>query len=996
MMTKPIAMLVVPVVLLAGIFLLGDCPAEASEAPVAPIDTKWVHLELSTSCDLFALDPGSSAVLAVNEKGKATLYPRATIDGTSKKVVGPVGTVAKSTCVLFKQYKGKGYFIISAGNPQLIVLAADTLRLVAKITVRHPSNKVLAAGRDSNDPYVYCASGVYFVGCVSLETMDFVGELQVRSKDLAISADGNTMYSRPVSQIRSGFGAFKKAAPRPGGPPQWVQVFDDRRSVGRYVPGPLGRFCAVGMSVRTADLRKEVASLDFSPACFFRSVPVVVGLSGQKLVAASSNTFRTFATGKLPDVLFKKDAARARRQGKRYVPLPVVLMADDANKRVIAARGRHLLVRTLKGLNAPDESMLACDVQAPEALFVGRGAVIPVRPLDKRCTVKLGEAPEGMKLTAGQLVWTPTADQVGRSRAVLKLSGGGAEISQTVMLMVTYPRAVLPFKPAGISVSPDGTRAVVWSEWGRSLHSRSKGSSTIALVDLANVAVLVQKKVPYIVRTASIDAGFVYVVPTDSDRINVLDVKNLSQKNHVVTTSRVIGLAIVGSKQMVAFSPKTGSTVYNLPELKIAASPITGRWAGGSAAYVSMEDLAQRMRYRPGRRYVPGPMPLAIGKNLYAAGCLFDPALTTARTFVNVTGMTALDASRRESPILPLPWGRRILGSRLATQSDQSIVELDSGDTIVLAEVPVAATLATGATRRQGLSDRRSYSERWVKLILRQLVSGKVVRTVNLQLAGQLRRTMSGNSGASGLNVIVAHGRRIIAVDVDRAFVHDITAETLAKCPTPLGFVPPAGVLMLDLTKPMTVKLKTVGGTEPITFGSLGSRTEVKVDRKTGVVTIDSPALTKAAVTQVVSSLKKKARASTAEAVVQTPGQVLAASIAEGATLFKAYTGKSPKGLPVLVSIRVGATDKHHQAASVQFQAVIDLPAERLIEAIEVHLAKPDAKPDKERKPTEAEEAEAVRRLERRLDKLEAQIDLLTKLLMERTGDKKRPGTPDR
>ena len=1015
MMTKPIAMLVAGVILSAGMFLLGECPAEASEAPA---DAKWIHVELSTSCDLFALDPGSGAVLAVDGAGKATLYPKATIDGSSKKVVGPVRTMAKPTCVLFKQYKGKGYFVIcSAGDSQVIVLAADSLQVAAKITTKRPVNRVATTGRGSDDPYVYCASGIYGAICISLETMAFIGETRVKGNDIAVSADGNIMYSRSIGNSPTGFDAYKKVPARSGGPPQWVQVLDEHESVGRYVPDPLGRFCVVGMSVRTADLRGEVASLDFAPACFFRTLPVIVGLSDKNLMAASANTFKTFATEKLPDVLFKKDPVRARQQRGRPVPVRIVIMADDANKRVIAARGRYLAVRTLKALKAPNEPLLACNVRAPGVLFVGRQAVIPVRPLDKGCTVKLGEAPEGMKFTADQLVWTPTVDQVGPNRAVLKLSGGGVEISQTVMLTAACPHVVLPFTPAGISVSPDGTRAVAWSKQQRDMHGRATEPSRIALIDLVKLAILVQRAMPYVVRTASIDAHFIYVAPGDANRINALDLKHLLQKRHVVTDSQVAAMVIVASKRMGALTVTEGPTVYELPELKRAALPVTDIWRGWGRAYESIQGLERELRNLPDDRYIAGPLPLAVGETWYASGCLFGPGMTKVRTFVNVTDMKIFGDPPRAKPLVPLRWGRRIFRDRLVTHGDQTIVQLNFMNSLVLPRVPVAVTLATGITRRQGLSGHQSYFEQWTRLILRQLVSGKIVRTMNLQVVEQPYRKAgyAERIATTDLTPIVARGRTLTVVVDDKIFVHRITAETLGKCPIPLGFAPPETVHMLDLTRPTTIKLKTIGGTEPIAFESLGSLAEVKVDRKTGVVTIDGPALAKAAATQVASPLEKKVGGGSSEIIIRTPREVVAPVVEAGVKLFKAYTGKSPAGLPVLVPIRVAATDRHQHVAAAQFQAVIVLPAKMLIASVEAEVAKArktrelravdPANKERNRKhqamlkkqreeSTRPATSEAIRRLERRIEKLEAQIELLAKLLKAQNGDRKRPGKP--
>lgn len=978
--TKRPIMLAVAVILLTG-------PATGL------FGADWVQMK--TPGNMFALGRDTGAVLAVNVKSRtATLYPAKYIDGKNKTVVGPVEIAAGACDVLFKHYKGKGYFVICfADSSQVFVLDAATLKIESRITIKERVNSTIATGLDPDDPYVYYIDEKSSrCGWISMETREWAGS--ARSDDnthMAVSADGQYMYCRHCRVSPTGFWCHRKVVDPATGMWAWAVVLHEHTSVPQYVPGPFSRYCAVGTNLYSVDLRRKVTALDFAPRCFFRTSPAIVGLAADnQLVAASYNTFKIFSRVKLPAGFLGKSSGGSYRG--RYSAGPLVCMADDANRRVVLVSAQGIMTRTLKDLKVPDEPLLLCDVKGPQNLIVGTGAAFTVALLDKRCKVKLTQGPQGMKLSGGKITWTPGIDQVGPAAAVLEISAAKLKVSQTIRMNVARPYVALSFTPSGMQVSPDGTRAVVWS--GARTYDGKPQPVRLALIDLEKMQILAGRTLPYSVRTAAVDANFVYVAPAEADRINALDLKDLARKNYTITDSAVTELVVVGSKRLVAGTASHGPRVYEVPKLKAVDSPLTGPPAR-SAPYAS---VVARMYYRQGST----AMPFRIGKNWYAAGCLFGPGLTSARMLICVGGITTVgDDRRRPQPIIPLPWNRILRGTELLSRTEQRIARFDGVPTAILPGAPVAASLTSAVsrarTRGYGYSSARSAA-----LTLRELVSGKVVRKMLLMSGVPVP---SGRSGGNPRPLVAASGTKVIAVAGQRLFVHAVSAETLKQCPAPFDFQPLDEIPMLDPAKATVVKHKTVGGATPIEFEILGAQKEIEIDTKTGAVTIDGPALAKAAYAKLLADVQKRVNIYDTASANQTPRQIVAEIARKAATQFKSCTGKTPKGIPVLVPVRIAATDKHQQVASMQYQAVIDLSQAGVLKTVGGLIAQAKKqraeqqrklREEQERRRAEYEarrraagqavEPEAIKKLERRIEKLEAKVDILIELLRKRKG----------
>jgi hypothetical protein len=288
----------------------------------------------------------------------------------------------------------------------------------------------------------------------------------------------------------------------------------------------------------------------------------------------------------------------------------------------------------------------------------------------------------------------------------------------------------------------------------------------------------------------------------------------------------------------------------------------------------------------------------------------------------------------------------------------------------------------------------------------------------------------AGRGGEQEATIVGGSGRMVLALVGRRLFVHALDDATLKQFPPPFTFEPLAGVPAIDPAKPTFIRTSTIGGAAPIEFELLGSAKHVEIDTKSGAVTVSGPALAKLAIERLGSDLDEampglrrlmtpgtrgarypRGLPRLPQAGQLTPKQAVAQLARALAGRLKAFTGTEPKGIPVLVPVRVAATDKHQQVASMQFQAVLDLPKERLLTAIEAAVAKANQaraaaeraaaerdrqrQAERERRRQEMERArrqaasqpadsEAIRKLEKRIERLEVQVQLLMKLVTER------------
>jgi hypothetical protein len=312
-------------------------------------------IDLSSTVSDSAMNPETGALATIDSsEDTITLYPRAFLDGHDKNVVGPISIGRNPTSIVFKTWKNKRYFVVACTKDNSIcVLEATTLEKVKTLSLGRDQVSCVATATNSTDPYVYYAFGTGHDGRAARINIDgFADEGAIipglTVKDLAVSPDGRRIYTRgPWSP--TGFGGYQHWIDRKTGKDTWSQFHYEHITVGPYLVDPLGRYVATGEHLYSVDLEATICELDFTPAGFFRDRPVIFGLRGNYLIAASSENFKTLGVAPLtPDPKAPNHPALLREYPKHC-------LADSLGNRIILARARQLILIPLSVLGIGEE-----------------------------------------------------------------------------------------------------------------------------------------------------------------------------------------------------------------------------------------------------------------------------------------------------------------------------------------------------------------------------------------------------------------------------------------------------------------------------------------------------------------------------------------------------------------------------------------------------------------------------------------------------------------
>ena len=200
-----------------------------------------------------------------------------------------------------------------------------------------------------------------------------------RCRDFAISADGRIAYRR-VPHSPAGFAALTLVSEFTEDKPVFARLLYDHRSTDDYIVDPAGVYTASSDRIYARLLDRHVATLTFSPSCFFTTRPLIVGLDDDKLAIASYNTFKSIERRlTLPERLKEARSVQSRRLAalnlRIYTGNPARVLADDVNGRVIYAAGDKVATVSLAELGLPEEPFVTLKPVTSE-LVVGQASVL--------------------------------------------------------------------------------------------------------------------------------------------------------------------------------------------------------------------------------------------------------------------------------------------------------------------------------------------------------------------------------------------------------------------------------------------------------------------------------------------------------------------------------------------------------------------------------------------------------------------------------------------
>ena len=250
----------------------------------------------------------------------------------------------------------------------MYLISASAGTLLKKIELSQAGLSHVTGSINPDDPFVYYNFGGSLAGVVNLRLMRDEGVALNESMDCALSASGDIAYRRGPWSPR-GFESRFRTNSLEEDKPAFSRLFYEHTSNAEYVPDPFDRYTAVGTNLYSRSLEKIEATFNFTPVCFFKTRPVIIGvpqrsfppapITGTTLYAASYNTFSEIgrpvflslrAPAEAPNVAVRSDLRRVGNRTRAF--------ADDARNRVIFASRRQIYFVPLDEFKLPKEPFL--------------------------------------------------------------------------------------------------------------------------------------------------------------------------------------------------------------------------------------------------------------------------------------------------------------------------------------------------------------------------------------------------------------------------------------------------------------------------------------------------------------------------------------------------------------------------------------------------------------------------------------------------------------
>ena len=539
-------------------------------------------VELPRAFADFAINPDTGDICGVDHaKDKVLIFPSDFLDGDKQEIGEPIRVGSTPVGVTYKKFGEDAYFVVCCTqDSHVYVINATTHELVSKVAVAQAGVSSITNSTNPEDPFVYyCYGGGHdsMTGAIDLREMVDRGKAFDDSMDCAISADGTLAYRRgPWSP--SGFESLQLTSSFEDPKPTFIRLFYDHNSTYQYIPGPFGALTAAGKTIYSSDLKKKVATTDNFPVAFLKSKPFIVCSSGAdrddkgslNLNVVSSNTFNKVGTN--IDVGNTLQAKALPRGGPGHADFKRVAtrmryLIDEANERLYVAQNDRLIAVSINDFDLPDEVVMEIP-DLKRQVLVGQEQTIDLSPTDENVTIEVDDLPDGASIEGNVITWTPTADQVGTEKISVRMTYKETEKQQVVLTSIRFPSISLPGIASDLSISPDGSEAVVYTstsnqrEMMRAMEGRQIAiKHTISLVDLGNREVTKTKTTPFAISSAAVDQHFVYIASAETNYCQIFDKADLKKVKTLYTENRVQKIETDGQQLVL------NGKVFDLPGL---------------------------------------------------------------------------------------------------------------------------------------------------------------------------------------------------------------------------------------------------------------------------------------------------------------------------------------------------------------------------------------------------------------------------------------------
>ncbi|MEL6104635.1 MAG: hypothetical protein AAFU85_01305 [Planctomycetota bacterium] len=930
----------------------------------------------------FALNPETGDLATVDpNKHRAYLFSEAALNSAEAEPSGDVRVGETPVSITFKRYKDKRLFaVVCSQDSHMYLIDARDFKLVKKVPLENAGVSAVVASQNPDDPFVYYNFGGGHdsaAGAVDVRKMVDRGSVVDDSMDCAVSANGNIFYRRgPWSP--SGFDALEMSTDFSAEKPSFLSIHDEHRSTPRYVPGPFNEYTAAGPAIYSADLNSLVASLKFSPECFFKSQPVVVGSSlgdsrrssrspkSGTLMAASYNTFSSLGGPvSLPAELFGDAVGLPRGTAGhadfKRVGLRRRSIADDKNERVIHGYRNYIALVPLSEFGLEGEPFMRVMISKTEATVAVENN-ITVRASDPTVSLSFDDLPDGAVKTKEGFRWKPEVQQVGVHELRITLSFGEVSRVQTIDLTVAHPSMQLPINPVGLALSEDGKSLVCWSgkgvdRYGRPIH-RNPGEAEpiyrVASVPLeASKQSIEVKTIPYAVKQAVVFENRFAILPAqENTRVDVYDAHPLKRARTLISNSPLSQVSTRDGNLLLHHG--NGIDVYDINTLQRL------RTLGGPSN-------SSRSSGRPSLTFADGTM---------SEGMLVDFDSGKPKLLINPGQIPQLKGANRS-----LTNGQFLRIVKPPT--NQVNRSMRAGNGMIQAAGPVKLACGLTVTLEKSLSQIRNGSSYKSKRQVQLVVSSPKVPTLErIPILNVTLSPQSGNVANNAFHGMKAVGDTTYISIADRIYrwqAEPPKAEATDPIKAPVKFhVEPvqSTFLLADESTKLTHKL--IGGEGPYEYYWLSRLEGASMNDQTGEVTLDRAKIVEECEKLLLPSL---ARYDSDRATTQL--RELAIGLMEGSTKI---LGRRPKGLVSAIPIHFKAIDDLGKVAEMQYFVLIELDYKQLSRKLTEMIGEREkqlAMNAAEKEPAVGVESQSGEQnavdsaLERRMQSLEAKVDLL-------------------
>lgn len=901
-----------------------------SAVSALPVFGEVRKLDLPADFADFAIHPVTGDVAAVDAEDSACYFFKSADLTAGKTTPFAKAATGSTPCsVTFKKFGDLEVFaVVCTQDAQMHLFSAGDGSVVKRIDLRKTDVTLVTCSINPQDPFLYYCFGSGSdadCGVVSLRDMQNKGVVLEDAMDCGISASGRWAYRRgPFNS--SGFESHVMTSSLDDEKPSFIAWHAESTNAGEYFPDPFDRFTASGSKLYDHTLDQPVASLGFQPHCYFRTRPIVFGYNASynrmnpvrppswTLSCASYNSFRRFPSRVLLTVgNASRPAAVARdstaRSDYKLVVKRARVLADETRERLIVGDGTALFIVPLTEFDLPDEPFLMANLEGPTSLIAGEEHRFELKPCDDRVEVVCRRIPDGMQRDGLKFSWTPSRDQIGPASIDVTLKHGELERALSFPLQVAFPHLFLPFSPAGVSISRNGQRAVIWERPEPPSRGPVAGTARadgyrVAILELATGKTVVARQVSDTIGWAGFADEYVAIISgRGSSRCELLSMTTLeSVKTIVDNTKAFVRVDAFGKNLFV--QTRTVPVCFHIDTLnriETAAENIPAHLSGDAALANTvftptggvLNSVLLDRDGKPRLILAVHDIPVLPGANATWRPSYFPKATNDARLGQYRPDFNANDITRIVT--LATPDGRVEVG--LDFRSSMARLPNAAHGYRQTYEIIVATNGTFGAKQTIERDVRPAHQEIYLE-------------------SARPRLVVHGNREA-----YVLHGRKL--------YQWTFRAEDENDAADGPKFEPSQSKLIFShVVDQVVLEHHVTGGKTPLEFRIDTPSDALKIDATSGAVTMDTAAITREAVRAIETAVRRGGNAARL-------GDGLRRLVDGWRSKVESILGRAPDGLPVAIPIRVHMVDAAGQSDTLQYYVFIDLSMEDVAAQLE-------------------------------------------------------------